>query len=99
MAACFSATSWASWVITCSSLVPTASKSWKKCKPELWNYEGEIQYGDNKKNKDFPKVESLLYVNLHEQTDMHASANGFNKKAPVESKTLAQMRLSYNQQK
>lgn len=29
MATCFSATSRANWVITCSSLVPTASRSWK----------------------------------------------------------------------
>lgn len=32
MAECFSATSWANWIITCSSLVPTASRSWRK-----WN--------------------------------------------------------------
>lgn len=29
MATCFSATSWANWVITCSNLVPTARRSWK----------------------------------------------------------------------
>jgi len=60
--------------------------------------EREIQYGDNKKNKDIPNRESLLYVNLDAHIDMHAGANGFNKKTPVQRKTLAQMWLSYNQQ-
>lgn len=34
MATCLSATSWAIWLITCSSLVPTASRSWKQRKTE-----------------------------------------------------------------
>jgi len=42
---------------------------------------GEIQHGDKKKNKDTPNRESLLYIILLEQIDMHTSAYGFNKKA------------------
>lgn len=36
IATCFSATSWANWVITCSSLVPTATRSWNQRRYDDW---------------------------------------------------------------